>query len=556
MAMRRAGSKALRTCVVLIAVGASALTAGAAPVAAVGPWTDTGRMVQNRFAQTATLLADGKVLVAGGTWSEDDKGGVECLTESETYDPGSAVWSRVGSMATGRTGHTATALGTGKVLVAGGSDCSAAVASAEVYNPVTRAWSATGTMTTARWGHTATLLGNGKTLVAGGGNTTGTVRLASAELYDPATGAWTRTGNMTTKRWEGATATLLGNGKVLVAGGCCDPASGADLASAELYDPATGTWTSTGSMTMPREQHTATLLPNGRVLVVGGKARRPDGTFTYRASAETYDPTTGRWSPAGAMSTTRVFHTISLLQSGKVLVTGGNDYAGGVSELSTAELYDPATGAWSSAGSMTHGRYQHTATLLRNGKVLATGGDGDTFNGAFPSELYSPASVPCTISGTAGSDVLTGTAGHDVICAAGGNDVVNASAGNDIIFGGTGEDTISYSSATAGVTVNLMNGAATGRGNDLLVGFEDIDGSPQADTLTGDPGRNSLAGKGGNDVLYGLGGGDILWGGDGADVLRGADGNDQLTGGIGTDTCDGGSGNDTATTCETKVNVP
>ena len=155
-------------------------------------------------------------------------------------------------------------------------------------------WTATGSLATARDDHTATLLPNGKVLVAGGYDGSGT--LASAELYDPASGTWTATGSLATARYR-HTATLLPNGKVLVAGGSDN--SGA-LASAELYDPASGTWTATGSLATARDCHTATLLPNGKVLVAGGF----DGSGSL-ASAELYDPASGTWTATGSLATAR-----------------------------------------------------------------------------------------------------------------------------------------------------------------------------------------------------------------------------------------------------------
>ncbi len=193
-------------------------------------------------------------------------------------------------------------------------------------------WENTGSLTTTRQFHTATLLPNGKVLVAGGWNYPGyTNYLASAELYDPATGTWTATGSMAAARTN-HTATLLPTGQVLVAGGI---ASAGTLASAELYDPATGTWTTTGSLTTARWSHTATLLPNGKVLVAGGG---------YGDSAELYDPATGSWTATGSLAQTRQSHTATLLPNGMVLVAGGYSYPTG--DVASAELYDPASGTW------------------------------------------------------------------------------------------------------------------------------------------------------------------------------------------------------------------
>ncbi len=180
---------------------------------------------------------------------------VTCLSS------GSSGFVLTGSMTNARDEHTATLLNNGKVLVAGGFN-SSSVASAELYDPATWSFTVTGSMTAARVGHTATLLNNGMVLIAGGDNAAGII-VASAELYNPATGSFTATGSMTSPRYI-HTATLLNNGKVLIAGGF---RAGGDLASAELYDPVTGTFTATGSMTGARDEYTATLLNNGNVLV-------------------------------------------------------------------------------------------------------------------------------------------------------------------------------------------------------------------------------------------------------------------------------------------------
>lgn len=308
------------------------------------------------------------------------------------------VWEPTDSMTTARADHTATLLPNGTVLVAGGSPGGGDyLSSAEIYNPVAGTWAATGGLTTSRANQTATLLQNGTVLVAGGlgaGNDM-SVSLASAEIYNPATGTWTPTGSLTTPRY-GHTATLLPNGTVLVAGGNLGAAF-----SAEIYDPATGTWTPTGNLTTPREGHTATLLPNGTVLVAGGL-----GGTGGTTSAELYDPATGTWTPTASMATGRSSHTATLLSDGIVLVAGGYgasvdvDY---MAPLASAELYNPATGTWTPTGSLTTIFVSQTATLLPDGTVLVAGGGYSAPNG-FSSlanaNLYDPVAGTWTLTGS------------------------------------------------------------------------------------------------------------------------------------------------------------
>lgn len=240
-------------------------------------------------------------------------------------------------------------------------------------------WIATGPMGTSRRSETVTLLPDGRVLAAGGNSD----NPGTAELYDPTTGQWGTTGAMHAVRETGFTATLLATGKVLVVGGS-DAGKNA-LDSAELYDPTSGTWTITGSLAHARSGHTATLLKNGKVLVVGGCGSLGAGCL---ASAELYDLATGLWTSTGSMSTSRFVHTATLLANGKVLVAGGYAPAG---PLSSAELYDPSTGKWAKTGALRTGRVSHTATRLQNGLVLVAGGFNDSSRFIPSAELYNPA---------------------------------------------------------------------------------------------------------------------------------------------------------------------
>jgi uncharacterized delta-60 repeat protein len=238
-------------------------------------------------------------------------------------------------------------------------------------------FSATGSLAVGRMDHTATPLPDGRVLVVGGSGSS--LLLASAELYDPATGSWSATGSLAVGRSE-HTATPLPDGKVLVVGG---NGSSGHLASAELYDPATGTWTATGSLAVGRYRHTATPLPDGKVLVVGGI-----GSSDFIASAELYDPAAGSWTATGSLAVGRRYHTATPLPDGKVLVAGGEGQF--PFYLASAEVYDPATESWTATGSMAAERYVHTATPLADGKVLVVGGIGYSSTPA-TAEVYDPA---------------------------------------------------------------------------------------------------------------------------------------------------------------------
>ncbi len=340
-------------------------------------------------SHTATLLPNNTVLVAYGSNSSSytEATGYVGLSSIEVYDPGTGTFTEiVGEDGAGTFGHTATLLPNGSVLLAGGFvnsvwdyGGSASSNGANLYDSSTGAFSGAGNMTANRGDHTATLLANGKVLIAGGADQdpTGT-GLATVELYDPSTGTFTLTGSMAVGRFL-HTDSLLQNGKVLIVGGALTSTSD-PVATAEVYDPTTGTFTMTGAMVTAREQHTATLLADGRVLIVGGTTSTSTGDLQPTATVEVYDPSTGSFSVTGSMAEARSFHTATLLPSGQVLVAGGGN------DNSTAELYNPTTGTFSITGGMEIGRSGHTATLLPNGSVLVAG--GGLFVGLASAELY------------------------------------------------------------------------------------------------------------------------------------------------------------------------
>lgn len=362
-------------------------------------------MTEVRYGHTATLLADGKVLVTGGSGT-----GGSLMASAELYDRSSDTWIPTNAMAYPRSLHTATRLADGKVLVVGGAGNGGYLSSAELYDPATGTWSPAGSLATARYGHTAVMLANGKVLVTGGsGNTT--INLATAELYNPATNSWSSTGPMATEHGYGHSATLLANGKVLVAGG---GGGGGYLTSTEIYDPESNTWTPASPMTSLRASHTALALPEGKVLVVGGY----DSSFTTLNTASLYDPATDTWSTTGSLLSARYNHSATLLLSGKVLVVGGT---GNDTYLSSAELYDPATGSWSVIGSLATVRHGHTATLLADGSVLVAGGNqiSTTLSSA---EIYATVenSYPVTVTLTgSGQGAVHSSPAPDITCLSG-----------------------------------------------------------------------------------------------------------------------------------------
>jgi len=357
---------------VLVAGGSFGVGSAEIFTPATGLWTPTTGFTTARGDHSATLLPNGRLLAAGGS-----NGTI--FASTEFYDYASGSWAPGPAMSFGRFEHAATMLPDGRVLVVGGQN-GPVLATAELLDVDLPSWTAGPNMGIGRTESSLTLLRNGKVLAVGG------VGQNTAEVYDPGAGAWTPTANnLSAQRWR-HTATLLGDGTLLVAGTVVSISAGN---TAEIYDPGTNAWSPTSSMSIDRNWHTATLLPCGEVLVVGGETV---GSVIL-ASAERYNPKTKLWRPTAPLATGRWKHTATLLADGRVLVTGG--FNGG--QLSSAQIYDPVAETWSAtAGPMTVGRYHHLATLLPSGKVLISGG----FNVA-TAELFNPATG--TFAGTGSS---------------------------------------------------------------------------------------------------------------------------------------------------------
>ncbi len=338
-----------------------------------GTWSETGSLISSRAEHTATLLPNGKVLVAGGYLHYIN----DVRSSAELYDPTAGTWSATASMGTPRYGHSATLLSNGKVLVAGGTNnMSNFWNSLEIYDPASGTWTAAPTtLNSTRAYHTATLLPSGRVLIAGGWNSS---TLDTAEIFNPASGNCTLTGNLSTGHYS-QTASLLPNGKVLIAGGWIgsNPSS-----SVEIFDPDTGigTWSATGSLLNPRALHRATLLPNGTVLVTGGF-----GNLSY---SEIYSPASGTWSATGDLNTGRQHHSSTLLPNGKVLVVGGDVAV--MEGTKVSELYDLGLGfseSWrptvtGATSPLFPGRQLSVTGTGFRGYNLAEGSGGNSINSA------------------------------------------------------------------------------------------------------------------------------------------------------------------------------
>jgi hypothetical protein len=347
-------------------------------------WSATGSMATPRSNHTGSLLGSGKVLVAGGSTST-----------AELYDPATGVFGATGAMAEARSNHTASVLGSGDVLVAGGAGA-VTLSSADLYDPATGVFTAAGSMGGARARHTASVLASGKVFVAGGGDDLGAV--STAELFDPSTGTFAPAASLVFGAREDHTASVVASGDVYLCGGA--DAAG-PLNSSEIYLAATGTYTTPfGTLGGARTRHRASVLATGEVLISGGRY------FSSWLTSFLYNPVPRTITSVGNTNVARDSHTATLLESGKVLIAGGfNDFN---PALASAELYDPVARIFAVTASLGVARREHTATLLDSGSVLVTGGKGPADLTSAEIFVLAAAGDPCAVADDCGSGVCNG----------------------------------------------------------------------------------------------------------------------------------------------------
>ena len=356
----------------------------------INAWHSVRPLGEGRQNNTATLLPSGKVLIAGGEKSNHSPANI--LSSVEVYDPGLERYNPVLSegleidMKGRRAQHTATLTPDNEVLVVGGEQQD--ILTAEIYGSGNSWELSNHPENTPRMAHTATLLNNGKILLVGG-TTNNSVGMAIAELYNSEGGGSLECVRKPSKARLWHTATLLPSGEVLIIGGrnagteieifdpsvpsdpnvSCDPSNSCD--STDSCDPNNSPWRIAGHLTTPRHQHTATLLPTGEVLIVGGYATGARGT------AELYNPVTEESVSLGTTPSRRHDHTATLLPSGQVLVVGGFDRTRSL-KITDVDLYDPWSRSWTEAPPLGDARRGHSATLLHSGHVLVVGGEGNS----------------------------------------------------------------------------------------------------------------------------------------------------------------------------------
>ncbi|TAG83578.1 MAG: hypothetical protein EAZ24_02890, partial [Burkholderiales bacterium] len=415
-------------------------------------WSAGAALATARTDHTATLLDNGRVLVVGG---RSNAASEAALATAVIYDPAANTWSTAGSLSAARSQHTATRLRSGKILVVGGKNNATVLSSAEIYDPATNAWTSAGSMASARRFHTATAAAigiNDDMFVIGGldvGNDTVSFGLNSIERYSASTNSWFTFSAQLIERRFNHTATALPNGDIVIAGGRTARVSGLSvlpdsLGSTEIFRFATFTMSPAGSLRDARSNHSATLVPSGKLMLMGGVDVA--GVPIYRSSVEIYDPAVDTWSLAPSLPTARANHTATLMPTGAVIAVGGRESASavtattshvrpstisngtfattnncGIGDSSAASIltdgrilitgvsagsantsvhaFTPSTSFCDTASiaSMNERRRHHTATVLPTGRVLVVGGRNPPSEPIDSAELYDPATNAWTL---------------------------------------------------------------------------------------------------------------------------------------------------------------
>lgn len=336
-----------------------------------GTWVRTDPLPRARWATASVPLRDGRVMVVGGTTGMTSSDAVATAT---IFDPATGRWSAVTDMLQPRAYPMAARLADGSVLVAGGSRNTQPLDTAERYNPDNGTWVAAGRLNLPRTHGTLTLLNDGRVLAVGGGieGAPGWSATASAEVFDPRSGVWAILAPMSVARVH-HTATLLATGEVLVAGGATTyyGETGSVTATAEVFNPKSNSWRSAAPMAHPRYVHDAVFLSDGRVLVAGGWSATRSSDPSHD-TAEIYDPAANRWTATGPMTSARAEYGLVGLPDGRVLAAGGLDPAYKVE--ASSELYDPTTGAWQPTGTLVVATVWPAIEALSDGRVLVAGG--------------------------------------------------------------------------------------------------------------------------------------------------------------------------------------
>ncbi len=360
------------------------------PATGDGTWTSTDSLPQPTWATATVTLHDGRVMVLGGAAGRSS---FDALASALIFDPATGRWSAATDMLQPRAYAMAVTLPDDSVLVAGGSRDGQPLDTAERYYPGNGTWVAAGRLNLPRTQGALTLLKDGRVLATGGGIEGGPDwnATATAEIFDPARGTWTLAGPMAVARAR-HTATLLPDGEVLVTGGATkfQGDTGSVTAKAEIFNPGTNSWRPAAPMSKPRYVHAAALLNDGRVLVAGGWYATSNSDPSHN-TAEIYDPSTNTWTATGSMTGARADYTLVKLGDGRLLAAGGVDPAYAVQ--ASSEIYDPATGAWSATSRLLVGTMWPAVSLLPDGRVLLAGGALDALAAHLTAacQIYSPA---------------------------------------------------------------------------------------------------------------------------------------------------------------------